>query len=329
VTFQLGDVPALSRFTVDRQEPLRDDRERQRSLWPKALVLLVDRRGRVQVSGDSLVLVPAATLGPSALEEAVLLGEQDEVAYWAVLADDSAQDSAVDSAPADSAAAGSAAGSAAADDPSWADLRICGAALDATSAGLAVTAVAVVGWHRRAPFCPRCGHRSTFGKAGWARVCPNCSIEEYPRTDPAVICLVHDGADHVLLARQPTWPVGRFSVLAGFVEAGESLEGCVAREITEEVGVAVRGIRYLGSQPWPFPRSLMIGFEAVADRDQPVRPAKGEIAEAYWFTAQQVRAAIAAGSWANRTGPAHGQHDALILPGEVSIAGRMLAAWAH
>jgi len=307
VSFQLDGVPILSRFTVDRQEPLRDDRERQRSLWPESLVLLVDRHGRVRVSGDSLALVPAAGLAPAALDEAVLLGERDGVAYWALLADDSAPD----------------------DDPSWADLRLCGAALDATSAGLAVAAVAVVGWHRRAPFCPRCGHRSISGKAGWARVCPNCSLEEYPRTDPAVICLVHDGTGHVLLARQPTWPAGRFSVLAGFVEAGESLEGCVAREIAEEVGLAVRGIHYLGSQPWPFPRSLMIGFEATADRAQPIRPADGEIAEAHWFTVQQVRAAMAAGSWANRTGPVHGQHDALILPGEVSIAGRMLAAWAH
>jgi NAD+ diphosphatase len=253
------------------------------------------------------VLVPSAELAPSKLDEAVLLGEQNEVAYWALLADDLAPD----------------------DDPSWADLRTCGAALDAMSAGLAVTGVAVVGWHRRSPFCPRCGHRSTLGKAGWARTCPNCSLEEYPRTDPAVICLVHDGSDRVLLARQPTWPAGRFSVLAGFVEAGESLEGCVAREIHEEVGITVRDIRYLGSQPWPFPRSLMIGFEAVADHDQPVRPADGEIAEAHWFTAQQVRAAMAAGSWSNRSGPVHGQHDALILPGEVSIAGRMLAAWAH
>jgi NAD+ diphosphatase len=307
VTFQLDGVPVLSRFTVDRQEPLRDDRERQHSLWPKALVLLVDRRGRVQVSGDSLVLAPAAELAPSAMDEAVLLGEQDEVAYWALLTDDLAPD----------------------DDPSWADLRVCGAALDVTSAGLAVTAVAVVGWHRRAPFCPRCGHRSVAGKAGWTRVCPSCSLEEYPRTDPAVICLVHDGTDHVLLARKPIWPAGRFSVLAGFVEAGESLEACVAREISEEVGVAVRDIRYLGSQPWPFPRSLMIGFEAVADRDQPVRPAQSEIAEAYWFTARQVRAALTAGSRADRTGPVQGQHDALILPGEVSIASRMLAAWAH
>lgn len=314
MTFQLDDLPVLSRSTVDRQEPLRDDVERQRSLWPKALVLRVDRRGRLQLSGDSLTFVPTTELPPSTMDSAVLLGEQDEVAYWAVLADDTAGDTADGTAPDD--------------DPSWADLRMCGATLDATSAGLAVTAVAVVGWHRRASFCPRCGHRSERARAGWARVCPQCSLEEYPRTDPAVICLVHDGADQVLLARQPSWPAGRFSVLAGFVEAGESLEACVAREILEEVGVTVHGVRYLGSQPWPFPRSLMIGFEAVAGRDQPVRPAAGEIAEARWVTRDEIRAALAAGSWSNRVGPVHGADAGLVLPGEVSIAGRMLAAWA-
>lgn len=310
-SFRLDGLPVLSRSTVDRQEPLRDDLERQRSLWPKALVLRVDRRGRVPLAGDSLDLTPATELSPLIPNGAVLLGEQDEVAYWAVLSEHLAPD----------------------DDPGWADLRMCGAALDATAAGLAVTAVAIVGWHRRAPFCPRCGHSSTFTRAGWARICPNCSLEEYPRTDPAVICLVHDGlvhdrASHVLLARQPTWPAGRFSVLAGFVEAGESLEACVAREILEEVGVAVGSIGYLGSQPWPFPRSLMIGFEAVADRSQPLHPAEGEIAEARWVSRDEVLAALAAGSWANRTGPVHGAAADLILPGEISIAGRMLTAWA-
>jgi NAD+ diphosphatase len=307
VGFELDGPPVLSRSTVDRQEPLRDDVARQRELWSRALVVRVDRRNRVELDGDSLVLTPALELAPSVVEDALLLGEQDGVAYWAVLVDAVADD----------------------DDPRWADLRMCGARLDATSAGLAVTAVAVLGWHRRAPFCPRCGQRSVMARAGWARQCPGCSLEEYPRTDPAVICLVHDGGDHVLLARQPTWPAGRFSVLAGFVEAGESLEACVAREILEEVGVSVHDVRYLGSQPWPFPRSLMIGFAARADRAQPVRPADGEIAEARWVHRDEVRAALAAGSWANRTGPVHGPTDGLVLPGEVSIAGRMLAAWAR
>jgi NAD+ diphosphatase len=132
----------------------------------------------------------------------------------------------------------------------------------------------------------------------------------------------------VLVARGPQWPRGRFSVLAGFVEAGESLEACVAREVFEEVGVRVRDVHYLGSQPWPFPRSLMIGFEARADRGAPLRPAEREIAEARWVGREEVRAALAAGSWADRAGPVHGEHPDLVLPGPVSIAGQMLASWA-
>jgi len=160
------------------------------------------------------------------------------------------------------------------DDPSgWADLRMTGTALDALGAGLFTTAVSVLNWHDAAQFCARDGSPTRVANAGWHRHCEANGHEEYPRTDPAVICLVHDGGDRILLARQPSWPEGRFTVLAGFVEGGESLEACVEREIHEEVGVHVTDIRYLGSQAWPFPRSLMVAFHAVADRD---------IAERYW-----------------------------------------------
>lgn len=143
-----------------------------------------------------------------------------------------------------------------------------------------------------------------------------------------MICLVHDTEDsHVLLARQPSWPQGRFSVLAGFVEAGESLESCVTREVAEEVGVEVRDVRYLGSQPWPFPRSLMIGFAAVADRDAPVHPADGEIAQVRWVSRGELRVALAEGGWTHRDNGS-GDPTALLLPGEVSIARRMLDAWS-
>jgi len=125
----------------------------------------------------------------------------------------------------------------------------------------------------------------------------------------------------VLLARQPTWPAGRFSVLAGFVEAGESLEACVAREVHEEVGLAVTDVTYLGSQAWPFPRSLMVGFHAVADPGATMRLADGEIEDAMWVTRAEVQKALAAGDW--------GATDAeLLLPGKVSIARAMLESWA-
>jgi NAD+ diphosphatase len=164
--------------------------------------------------------------------------------------------------------------------------------------------------------------------AGWHRVCEASGHEEYPRTDPAVICLVHDGgsgdAARVLLARQPVWPEGRYSVLAGFVEAGESLEACVLREIHEEVGVRVHDVSYLGSQAWPFPRSLMIGFSALADPTDQLVLADGEIAEAMWVTRAELRRALDAGDWGAR----QQAERPLLLPGRVSIARSMLESWA-
>lgn len=119
-------------------------------------------------------------------------------------------------------------------------------------------------------------------------------------------------------------------MLAGFVKAGESLEACVAREVREEVGAAVRELHYLGSQPWPFPRSLMLGFAAVADIDAPLEPADGEIAEARWVSREELRAALSLGGWTRREGDEQREADVapLLLPGEVSIARRMLDAWA-
>jgi NAD+ diphosphatase len=127
--------------------------------------------------------------------------------------------------------------------------------------------------------------------AGWTRVCPQDASEHFPRTDPAIITVVHDGADRCLLGRTAAWPPGRYSTLAGFVEPGESLEAAVAREIHEEVSVDVVGIRYVASQPWPFPSSLMLGFSARVEGEQLVRPDHVEMAEAGWFTREQVRAA--------------------------------------
>jgi NAD+ diphosphatase len=134
---------------------------------------------------------------------------------------------------------------------------------------------------------------------------------------------VHDGGDHVLLARQHVWPERRFSILAGFVEAGESFEACVVREMREEVGLDVTELRYLGSQPWPFPRSVMIGFAARADRAQPLEFADGEIAEAHWFSRAEVREALELGDWASSA------ESRLLLPGSISIARGIITAWAH
>ena len=148
-----------------------------------------------------------------------------------------------------------------------ADLRRAGQLFDDVGAQLVSSAAALLNWHASARFSSVDGSPTKPVRAGWARVNPVTGHEEFPRIDPAVICLVHDGGDRAVLARQTVWPERMFSLLAGFVEAGESFETCVAREIREEIGLTVRDVRYLGSQPWPFPRSLMVGFHAIGDPD--------------------------------------------------------------
>ena len=313
--FTLIDLPLLSRSAVDRQELLVNDTVKQAQLWPSGRVLLLDDAGRVTVRGRAteLVFTPASSIADTPPAGAVLLGEQDGVGYWGMRV------SSPDEEPAPRAFRWEP--PELLDGEQKLDLRLAAPLLNARDAGLFTTAQAVLNWYRVGRFCAKCGAEVNKIKAGWATLCPNCGREEYPRTDPAVICLVHDdrgvNGENVLLARGSQWPPGRLSVLAGFVEAGESLEDCVTREIAEEVGVAVRDVRYLGNQPWPFPRSLMIGFAAVADHDAPLRPADGEIAEARWISRAQVRAILA------------GDDDSFKLPGKPSIANVMVQSWAQ
>jgi NAD+ diphosphatase len=313
--FQLASVPRLSRSTVDRDEPVRTDPARLAKLWSTGRVILVDGKGRTPVHAGATELATRATAGdlPS---DALLLGELDGTGYWALSSDEELREGV----PSPDSAWGLWSGAASEDGEEWHDLRTVGALLSDTSAGLFTTAVALSSWHSRAGFCGRCGAPVERRNAGWATHCTGCGREEYPRTDPAVICLVHDGVGvngtSVLLARQPIWPPARYSVLAGFVEAGESLEACVAREIGEEVGVAVADIRYLGSQPWPFPRSIMVGFTATADATAPLIPADGEIEEARWVPRDVVRAALA------------DEVPDLKMPGPTSIAYQMITGWA-
>jgi NAD+ diphosphatase len=325
--FGLLDPPVLSRTTVRRDEMQRTDLDAQLRGWSTARLVIVDAEGRTPVEwdgdgppaggwdlmdGSGARLRTSPTSGDAPTEGAVLLGEADGVAYWAIRGEPDAGPNGATSTAERYAASP--------DQGDRVDLRTAGSALDALGAGLFVAAAAVLNWHDAAGFCPRDGSPTHPAAAGWMRICEAHGHEEYPRTDPAVICLVHDGADQVLIARQPVWPPGRFSVLAGFVEAGESLEACVARELHEEVGAEVTDIRYLGSQAWPFPRSLMIGFHALADPTVPLRPADGEIAEAKWISRAELRAALAHGDWGARA--------PLLLPGRVSIARSMLESWA-
>lgn len=173
----------------------------------------------------------------------------------------------------------------------FAELRSAMTALSPRDAELAATAKAIIGWHDIHGFCARCGARSEVTQSGWQRVCPDCGASHFPRTDPVVIMLITHG-NKVLLGRSPGWPEGMYSCLAGFVEPGETIEAAVRREVWEEAGVRVGEVRYLSSQPWPFPASLMFGCHGVAlTEDITIDPL--EIEDALWASREDVMDALA------------------------------------
>ena len=194
-----------------------------------------------------------------------------------------------------------------------ASLRQAATLLGDRDAGLFTHAVALANWHARHTHCPRCGALTVPAPAGHMRRCPVDGSEHFPRIDPAVIMLVTDDEDRCLLARNRMWPPGRVSILAGFVEAGESAEQTVAREVWEETGITVSGVRYVGSQAWPMPQSLMLGFRADAGHGQQITVDDEEIAEARFLSRAELAAEVAAG--------------ALLLPPPVSIAHQIIQAW--
>ena len=192
------------------------------------------------------------------------------------------------------------------------NLREAAASLPQADSGLAAYAAALLAWHRRHRFCANCGSPTEVREAGHVRRCPACGALHHPRTDPVVIMLVTRG-DDVLLGRQSSWPEGRYSALAGFVEPGESLEEAVAREVLEESGVTVGPPRYVSSQPWPFPGSLMLGFVAPWAAGEPaVRD--DELEDVRWFTRGELEAAVAG-------------NGALGVPPRLAIARRLIDGW--
>ncbi|MDZ5076285.1 NAD(+) diphosphatase [Nesterenkonia sp. HG001] len=176
----------------------------------------------------------------------------------------------------------------------WADLRRAGAHLDALEAELLTQATAVLNWHATSPFCPRCGSATEIRSSGWMRRCPACGAEHFPRTDPAVITAVVAPDDTLLLGSATRWDARMYSTFAGFVEAGESLEDAVVREVAEEAGATVERVEYIGSQAWPFPRSLMLGYLAHA-RDTQARADQDEIRDVRWFTRTELHEQVAGG----------------------------------
>ncbi|MBA3419152.1 MAG: NAD(+) diphosphatase [Geodermatophilaceae bacterium] len=280
--------PVLSRAVHDRAAIRRRDTDWLAASWGTAQVLAVDPDYTVPIvetdDGPVLLWRTASTVDSS--QEYVFLGEHDGTAYAVVR---SARDLHADR---------------------WLGLREIGAELPEVEAGLLVEAIALAQWHDRHLYCPRCGRETASEQAGWVRRCTQ-GHEQFPRTDPAVIMLVHDGADRCILGRQAVWPAGRFSILAGFVEPGESAEAAVAREVFEEVGVTVTDVRYAGSQPWPFPSSLMLGFTAQVSGDPTLHIDEHEIAEAHWLTRSEVAEQ-----------PAYRR-----LPPPLSIAHRIITDW--
>jgi NAD+ diphosphatase len=192
-------------------------------------------------------------------------------------------------------------------------LREVGIDLTSIDAELAMHAVALSNWHQSHPCCARCGAQTRVDLGGAVRVCDIDKSQHHPRTDCAAIVLIRDNDDRILLGHQPVWPEGRFSTFAGFLEPGETFEQCVAREVHEESGVRVRAITYLGSQPWPFPASIMMAFDAITDFPETARPDGVEISEVKWFTRDQFKAEAKAGT--------------LLLPPTISVARKMIERW--
>lgn len=278
---------ALSRAGVDRDGSTREDPAALDAAWEHARVLVVAEGGRALVQDDrpELVFVDPAQ-APAG--DRLYLGRDEAASYFAVAG-------RLPRRPGSRPLG----------------LREVGALLGDRDAGLLVHAVGLANWHATHLCCPRCGAPTESAKGGAVRRCPADASEHFPRTDPAVIMLVTDGADRCVLGRQAGWPAGRFSTLAGFVEPGESAEAAVVREVAEETNLEVRDVRYRTSQPWPFPASLMLGFRAVCAGDAEPRVRDGELEDVRWFDRDELRAGSS------------------LLPTPVSIAWHLITEWVR
>jgi NAD+ diphosphatase len=279
----------LALAEVDRSAHLRSDAAFLSSTWPAASVLLFSDE-KFATKNDQLLFTKGSELGEYQDQSDYFLGVKDANSFFV---------RHLESNPGGN--------------NEFKTLRQLGAFLSARDIGLAVYAQGLANWHKKHPRCAVCGEKTLVVLAGSVRRCPADQSEHYPRTDCAIIVLVKDEADRILLGRQKVWPKHRFSTFAGFVEPGESFENCVAREVLEEAGVELSQITYLGSQPWPFPASLMIAFEAKTNTPDLARPDGEEIEEIRWFTRAEMKEAIV--------------NKSLILPLEISVARQMIKAW--
>ena len=287
----VGPDPCLA--PLDRADALRGDADALAAAWPQAWVLRVDGDGRT--AGD--IEGPALRRGgawPAMPAGADFLGVDDDAIAWFA-------------APLE-------------DDVPRIDLRSAASAWPVREASAFATAHALHHWRLRHRYCGTCGGSVEFVRGGWLGRCLHCGREHYPRTDPAVIVAASDG-ERLLMGRQAAWPARRYSVIAGFVEPGETLEQAVAREVMEETGIRVTRCRYVGSQPWPMPTSLMLGFIAEADPGEIVCTDELEVAR--WFTRAEILAALEAESRrATDASP-------FLLPARISIAHWLVRRWAR
>jgi NAD+ diphosphatase len=273
---------------IDRSAHLRSDEAYLQSSWPNALVLQFNSE-KFASQSNQLTFVKGASLGEYDSQIDYFLGLKDGENFFLRHLNDETLTSEFKS------------------------LRAIGSFLSPRDIGLAVHAQGLANWHSKHPRCSLCGGPTVIVLAGAVRRCPTDQSEHYPRTDSAIIVLIKNDKDQILLGRQKVWPKYRFSTFAGFVEPGESFEHCVIREVREEAGVELTKINYLGSQPWPFPASLMIAFEAITNTPELARPDGDEIEEIRWFSREEMKSAILDKS--------------LILPFEISVARQMINAW--
>ena len=303
-----GSTPiALSARAHEREAERRRDTDWLEKVWDDTTTRVVPLVGhRIPVTEDRSAVRWRGSAGlPDGLR--VFLGRVEDVHHFALLLDDQQGDQPADQPghlgddPADDPA----------DDRWWSAPRGVLASMGSTDLGLLVHAVALTEWHATHRFCPRCGGRLEPVQAGHVLECEQCGRHQFPRADPAVIMMVTSG-DRALLGRQSSWPEGRYSTLAGFVDPGESFEDAVIREVAEEADITVTEVAYFGNQPWPFPASLMIGFFARASTTD-ITVDGVEIADARWFTREELRSEAEAGT--------------IVLPGGISISRSLIEAW--
>lgn len=294
-----SDTPEISGFAftdepLDRADALRGDAQSLARLWPQARIVVLDGKGDAFAGSDGeLWPLTGSDIGGGP-GTAIFLGMRDDHAWFVI------------DAEAVTVAA-----------PRRVDLRSAGALWPAAMASLFAYARGMSYWQARTRFCGVCGGQVEFRRAGFIGHCAQCGNDHYPRVDPAVIVAVSDG-ERLLLGRQAAWQPRRYSVIAGFVEPGESLEQTVIREVYEETRVRVRRCRYLGAQPWPFPGALMLGFSALAEPDPPQVDA--ELEDARWCTREEIGMAMA-----REAGEDDGS--GILLSTRLSIARALIEHW--